>query len=505
MHDNDSLIFGGGIVSAYGSTTLNNVTVTANRNSSAGLGGGLEVFRGTVNVNNSVFAENLSGGGADDFYENTFGGIPATINVSNSFFGTDEQAAFDTNISNINNGGSPGLASLADHGGLVQTRAIQAGSQLIDAGDDALLPTETALGIDVDGDGTIESTAISVDARGTGFDRVRAGRVDIGAFELQNQAPVFTSPTTANVAENTQTVHALTTTDADVPTQTITYRLLGQAPVGDLGPGQSLLIDQSITSRDSSATLLMQSDGNLVVYQGGAPVWSTGTAGQGALAATIQPNGNLMLVDGDGFVFQTNSGSGDNSLARLHLTNEGQLIVLRADGARLWESTLGNFSGGGTVRTPAPLAPEFAKAADTDLFQISGSNQLELVTAPDFENSTDSDGDNVYEVSVLADDGNGGVTPQTIQVTVTNVNEAPNSPRPILPASLKTRKPFTRCRWLIPMATRSRLACYQASEPTRTCLKSSLEISSNSELLPILKIRPTPAVHSELLLVTMFT
>ena len=62
--------------------------------------------------------------------------------------------------------------------------------------------------------------------------------------------------------------------------------------------------------------------------------------------------------------------------------------------------------------------------ADNDLFEIIGGDQLQFIVAPDFENPIDvggTAGDNVYEVSVLADDGIGGLTSQTIMVTVTDL------------------------------------------------------------------------------------
>ena len=49
---------------------------------------------------------------------------------------------------------------------------------------------------------------------------------------------------------------------------------------------------------------------------------------------------------------------------------------------------------------------------------------MRFKVAPDFENPIDVGGkadDNIYEVSVLADDGNGSLTPQTILVTVSDV------------------------------------------------------------------------------------
>jgi hypothetical protein len=59
--------------------------------------------------------------------------------------------------------------------------------------------------------------------------------------------------------------------------------------------------------------------------------------------------------------------------------------------------------------------------ADDGLFQIDGfSGELSFVNSPDFEAPQDSNADNVYEVEVMVDDGNGGVATQTIQITLLN-------------------------------------------------------------------------------------
>jgi len=63
--------------------------------------------------------------------------------------------------------------------------------------------------------------------------------------------------------------------------------------------------------------------------------------------------------------------------------------------------------------------------ADNVLFTLVG-NQLQFIAAPDFENPADlggTVGDNVYEVSVQADDGNGGTADQMISVTVDPLND----------------------------------------------------------------------------------
>lgn len=61
--------------------------------------------------------------------------------------------------------------------------------------------------------------------------------------------------------------------------------------------------------------------------------------------------------------------------------------------------------------------------ADAGLFSITPTGDLSFTSAPDFENPDDANGDNVYIVQVSANDGHGGVTTQTLSVTVTNVVE----------------------------------------------------------------------------------
>ena len=64
--------------------------------------------------------------------------------------------------------------------------------------------------------------------------------------------------------------------------------------------------------------------------------------------------------------------------------------------------------------------------ADDTLFSIdTNSGVLTFLAAPDFDAPADIGTDNVYDIEVTADDGNGGTDVQTIAVTVTGVNEAP--------------------------------------------------------------------------------
>ena len=61
--------------------------------------------------------------------------------------------------------------------------------------------------------------------------------------------------------------------------------------------------------------------------------------------------------------------------------------------------------------------------ADQAKFWITSGGVLSFNSAPNFEAPTDANGDNVYVVTVQASDGNGGTATQTINVTVTPVND----------------------------------------------------------------------------------
>ena len=63
--------------------------------------------------------------------------------------------------------------------------------------------------------------------------------------------------------------------------------------------------------------------------------------------------------------------------------------------------------------------------ADQAKFRITTDGVLSFATAPNYEAPTDANLDNNYVVTVQASDGNGGLTSQTIDVTVTPVNDAP--------------------------------------------------------------------------------
>src|SRR6185437_1571750 len=72
------------------------------------------------------------------------------------------------------------------------------------------------------------------------------------------------------------------------------------------------------------------------------------------------------------------------------------------------------------------LAYSIVGGADAAKFTIdSNTGELRFVSAPNYEASTDTGGNNVYDVIVQISDRNGGTDTQAIAVTVTDVNETP--------------------------------------------------------------------------------
>ncbi len=131
---------GGGIFAISSDLVISDTTITDNRADSNGTnqfdGGGVRIFDAASNVtiNNSVISQNTSGSGinASD--------VDGTIDAAGSnFFGQSVVAASGA----ITGMGDPDLATIGDNGGTVFSRMPNAGSALIDAGDDMLVPAGT--------------------------------------------------------------------------------------------------------------------------------------------------------------------------------------------------------------------------------------------------------------------------------------------------------------------------------------------------------------------------
>ncbi|MQL77512.1 hypothetical protein Taro_009935 [Colocasia esculenta] len=99
-----------------------------------------------------------------------------------------------------------------------------------------------------------------------------------------------------------------------------------------LYPGDSLSTGQSLQL--NNYVLTMQSDCNLVLYDGGRAVWASGSNGRGSSCrVTMQRDGNLVVYDGNGTpVWASGTASATGNYA-LVLQRDGNLVIY---GPAIW-------------------------------------------------------------------------------------------------------------------------------------------------------------------------
>lgn len=102
-----------------------------------------------------------------------------------------------------------------------------------------------------------------------------------------------------------------------------------------LMPGAQLLPGEAALSADGRFLLVLQHDGNLILYDGGmTPLWASQTAGSAATNATMQSDGNFVVYRGTTALFAT--GTQGNPGARLVVQNDGNVVVYSSADQPLW-------------------------------------------------------------------------------------------------------------------------------------------------------------------------
>jgi len=154
----------GNTASAYGGACFNGGTMhIANStlsDNSASIGGGILVA-GPLEIGNTILNRGDSGANIDSFGEVTVTSLGYNLSSddgSGHLTGPGDQINTD-----------PLLGPLQNNGGTTFTHELLSGSPAINAGDPSFTPPPL------------------FDQRGSGFDRVVNGRIDIGSFEVQTQ------------------------------------------------------------------------------------------------------------------------------------------------------------------------------------------------------------------------------------------------------------------------------------------------------------------------------
>ncbi|WP_172969347.1 choice-of-anchor Q domain-containing protein, partial [Microcystis aeruginosa] len=342
INNNQGGVYGGGISSVAGSLTLINTTVSGN---SAGNGGGIRnngtsiaLINTTVSGNNASYA-----GGGIDSSGDTFNLINSTItnntvvdtqfvgrggggiySLSTTFFLKNTIVAGNTDNSNngsdllssglsgaIFNGNNynligdltgakgtigtgtdivnsnPGLAPLANYGGLTLTHALLAGSPAINAGNNSLILVDSE---DIDGDGDT-TEQIPFDQRGTGFNRIFGGTVDIGAFEEQGTIVVISlavSPASVNEDGTANLVYTFTRTGVTTNALTVNYTLGGTATLNTDYTRTGTTNTVTFAANSSTATVTVDPTADTTV-ESDETVTLTLAAGTGYKVGTTTP------------------------------------------------------------------------------------------------------------------------------------------------------------------------------------------------------------------------
>lgn len=112
------------------------------------------------------------------------------------------------------------------------------------------------------------------------------------------------------------------------------------AGAGILVGGTTLAVDQPLFAPGRAARLTFQSDGNLVLYcerpTGWIPRWSTDTWGQTVTTCIMQTDGNLVLYNGSVPVWSSNTWTFPGS--RLIVQDDENLVIYQGDKA-VWTSS----------------------------------------------------------------------------------------------------------------------------------------------------------------------
>jgi hypothetical protein len=113
-----------------------------------------------------------------------------------------------------------------------------------------------------------------------------------------------------------------------------------EPPAGDCGsvlaPDRALGVNESISSCNGLYTLVMQGDGNVVLYGPSGAVWHSQTHGTAGQVVVMQGDGNFVLYDGAGkAVWHT--GTHGNPGATLHVEEDGN-VKIWSGGTEIWRA-----------------------------------------------------------------------------------------------------------------------------------------------------------------------
>jgi hypothetical protein len=223
--------------------------------------------------------------------------------------------------------------------------------------------------------------------------------------------PVITSngggaSASVSLAENTTVVTTVTATDADTPTNELTFSISGGADAADFAIDSLSGVLTFISAPDFEAP---GDVGGNNVYDVTVRVTDGSFIDSQAIAVTV-----TNVVEGFASPVITSNGGGPTASVSVAENNALVTTITATDADTPTNTLTFSITGG----------------ADAGKFAVNSSTGvLSFANAPDFEQPTDVGANNVYDVTVAVSDGTNSDS-QAIAVTVTNVVEA--GPPPVI-------------------------------------------------------------------------
>lgn len=171
-------------------------------------------------------------------------------------------------------------------------------------------------------------------------------------------------------------------------------------PCGTLPAGYRLNAGESVTSCNGANQLVMQTDGNLVLFRNGGALWTSGTPGSGANVAIMQEDGNLVLHAPWGAVWTSSTFHGGS---RLVVQDDSNVVIFNSANAGVWSTdTCGLLTGDMSLQAGQNLTSCDGRFT----LWMQGDGNLVLYhngVAPIWSSGTPGTGSNV---AVVQSDGN---------------------------------------------------------------------------------------------------
>lgn len=253
------------------------------------------------------------------------------------------------------------------------------------------LQTDYTIELTISWNGTTSSQIVNVPASEFGFPTYSLGALTINddgtfTFAATNHAPRLEAVGNRAAFVGRELAFSAAASDDDLPSQALTYSLAdgtsGAVPSGaEIDP------------------------------ETGEFTWTPTTGGTYTFDIVVTDDGPGTLADRETISIVVEyppvfTSSATASVAENISTSASVITLAATDGDAPAQTVTFSITGG----------------ADQSKFQIV-SGQLRFIASPNYEGPTDAGANNVYNVEVTANDGNGGTTMQAIAVTVTDVTE----------------------------------------------------------------------------------